>query len=919
MSDDTTTTTQPPPAQSTEPPTQSTQPPAAQTTQAPAAQTTQAPAAQTTQAPAAQTTQAPAAQTTQAPAAQTTQAPAAQTTQAPAAQTTQAPAAQTTQAPGTQSTSPNNAPPASSTTAAPPNQSTAAPATTTTAPPGSSTTAAPAGGAPGVTATIAIDPDDGAAQNPLSVQVAESAKLTLSWTGTNAASVRIAGLGDNLEASGSKPIETADATYTLVAVGADGSESQPFFISIATHPDGSVVAPHTELGSGIAAILSFCAMKGGAAVTSAAVGDTLTLTARCSAATDAVTIAGVSAGLAEGADGSKTATTDVTISAVSTGEFSCEVSAAGTVGDTGSVTVEIVPAPTASTTAAPAQSTTAAPAQTTTAPPTTTTVGAPPPDQTTTAAPGQTTTTPAQITTAATVAGTTTAAPAQTTTAAPASTTTKAEETKSIFSFPGEGKIKTSLTLVKDKDLGEYLKLEKVELKLEFTGTFESGEGAGVSIEPSWGDSLGVAIKDSGKFDLGLESWQGKWEGKAEAKASPPSVTISGKASANYKITEGQTVPLALEIEGAVIEMEKKDGEWEGKILAVTLTGSVSFELEIATESPKGNWKGSISLGIGAQVAPNWKNILEKEALETLESTLKKVGEEILTEAAGDLVAGIAEMALPFAVAAIIIYAFWEQSEDMRAQRELINGGTTNKAVDAFKEGFAAGLQQGAAPDAEDKVAGEGYRSGQKRWADSFNKFKATAAVSKWKKDVAQSDPDYGNDPEWVEGKLKDAFQSQLNPKIEEAAAAAGEKARPVIKHQLMLAWAKAHNNNTVDCLPVVVNLYPRRSDFTWAPGALPSDLADMGVKYGWFAADAVGKKAAAPAPQTPEEKHLGDSLQDHATAKSKVLEWAKRNVLAHSDSYRTMYPHRADTKLLTDEDLQEIDAQVHPGLPDGS
>ena len=391
MSDDT-TTTQPPPAQSTEPPTQ----------------TTQAPVAQTTQAPVAQTTQAPVAQTTQAPVAQTTQAPVAQTTQAPVAQTTQAPASQTTQAPGTQSTSPNNAPPAGSTTAAPPNQSTVAPnpGTTTTAPPGSSTTAAPAGGAPGISATIAIDPDDGTAQNPLSVQVAESAKLTLSWTGTNAASVRIAGLGDNLGASGSKSIGTEDATYTLVAVGADGSESQPFLISVATHPDGSVVAPHTELGSGIAAILSFCAMKGGAAVTSASVGDTLTLTAHCSAATDAVTIAGASAGLAEDADGSKTATTDVTIAAVSTGDFDCSVSAGGTVGDTGSVHIEILAAPPASTTAAPSQSTTAGPAQSTTAAPSNSTTAAP--VQSTTAAPVQSTT----------------AAPVQSTTAAPPQSTT---------------------------------------------------------------------------------------------------------------------------------------------------------------------------------------------------------------------------------------------------------------------------------------------------------------------------------------------------------------------------------------------------------------------------------------------------------------------------------------------------------------
>jgi hypothetical protein len=63
---------------------------------------------------------------------------------------------------------------------------------------------------------------------------------------------------------------------------------------------------------------------------------------------------------------------------------------------------------------------------------------------------------------------------------------------------------------------------------------------------------------------------------------------------------------------------------------------------------------------------------------------------------------------------------------------------------------------------------------------------------------------------------------------------------------------------------------------------------------------------------------HLGKSLDDQKAAYDRVLAWAKNDVMIHWDSYRASYrPGSSDMKLLTDDDLRQIDAQVHPGLPD--
>jgi len=84
-------------------------------------------------------------------------------------------------------------------------------------------------------------------QNAFSVQAAQSAKLTLTWSSKNAKSVNIAPLGTGLPPSGSRAIPTRDGTFTLVAIGTDGSRSSPVSLEVHTHPDGALVSAHAEL------------------------------------------------------------------------------------------------------------------------------------------------------------------------------------------------------------------------------------------------------------------------------------------------------------------------------------------------------------------------------------------------------------------------------------------------------------------------------------------------------------------------------------------------------------------------------------------------------------------------------------------------------------------------------------------------
>ena len=321
--------------------------PKATTTAAPKATTTAAPKATTTAAPKAP----PKATTTAAPKATTTAAPKATTTAASKATTTAAPKATTTAA-------------APKATTAPPTTTTAAPGTTTTAAPSGTTTAPPTSGttvAPGTTTTapasdkpsfadgsvtVTVDPDDGTVQNPNSFQVAADVKLTLKWSATNAASVNIdPGAMTGLPTEGTQDIPTQDAIFTLTAIGKAGTPSDPYTLEIHTHQPGTVVSPHVDLGAGVAAVLSFVASKGttGEAITSAVVGETVTLTAVVSDATESVNINGKSVDLTELNNGQKQASTTVAIDGSSDGNFSCQALKGGAVAQEQAQHIDVLP------------------------------------------------------------------------------------------------------------------------------------------------------------------------------------------------------------------------------------------------------------------------------------------------------------------------------------------------------------------------------------------------------------------------------------------------------------------------------------------------------------------------------------------------------------------------------------------------
>ena len=390
-----TTTTAAPVTTTTAPPTTTTAP--ATTTTAPATTTT-APATTTT-APATTTT-APATTTT-APATTTT-APATTTT-APATTTT-APGTTTTAA-GTTTTAPGTTTtgaPGTTTTGEPGTTTTGGPGTTTTGEPGSTTTGGPdstttvPAGTPAFTSVdVDVDPDDNADHHPHSLQVPNDATLTLKWSTSDATAVSIEGLGD-FDANGSTVLDNKDATYTLVAKDDGGATSAPWVLEIHTHDPGQVVSPHTDVNSGVAAIVSFEASSNGQTVSDGKAGDEIDLVAIVSDAVESVKIADQDADLTDNGDGHQRASVTVTLAA-GTNQFECQIFKGGEVADTGSVSVD-APAEstttTTTTTAAPGTTTTA-PATTTTAPATTTTAPA-----TTTSAPATTTTAPATTTTA---------------------------------------------------------------------------------------------------------------------------------------------------------------------------------------------------------------------------------------------------------------------------------------------------------------------------------------------------------------------------------------------------------------------------------------------------------------------------------------------------------------------------------------
>lgn len=383
------------------------------------------------------TTIAPGHTTTAAPAATTTAAPAGTTTAAPVATTTVAPAGTTTAAP------------AGTTTAAPAGTTTAAPGGTTTSGPSSTTTAAGGGGTPTISSVeVDLDPDDGAQHHDHSIEVASDVKLTLKWESTGATGMHIDGLGD-YDASGSQEIPTQNASYSLIAKGDGGSESAPWPLEVHVHDPKDVVSPHVDLGSGVAAVVSFEAHdQNDQTVTSAKIGDSLKLVVVVSEATESAKIADQDADLSDTGDGHKTGNVSVTIDDATKNTFEAQAIKGGSAADTKSLQLDVLSgtttaapgatttaAPGGTTTVAPGGTTTAAPGGTTTAPPGTTTTA--PPAGTTTA-PGATTTAPHATTTA--LGTTTTKAPGTTTTKAPGTTTTAAGRSITAFKATFTGK-----------------------------------------------------------------------------------------------------------------------------------------------------------------------------------------------------------------------------------------------------------------------------------------------------------------------------------------------------------------------------------------------------------------------------------------------------------------------------------------------
>ena len=185
-----------------------------------------------------------------------------------------------------------------------------------------------------------MDPDDGADHHDHSIQVSKDATLKLKWQTSGAASVHEANLGD-LDASGEQEIPTQDATYSLVAQADGGAESDPYTIEIHTHDPSDVISPHTDVGSGKVAVVSFQALKDDEPVTSAKVGDSLVFTLLVSDATEAAKIGDQDADLTDLSDGHKQAKLTVEITADMDGSFTAQALKDGQAEDTQTLQVDI--------------------------------------------------------------------------------------------------------------------------------------------------------------------------------------------------------------------------------------------------------------------------------------------------------------------------------------------------------------------------------------------------------------------------------------------------------------------------------------------------------------------------------------------------------------------------------------------------
>ena len=579
-----------------------------------------------------------------------------------------------------------------------------------------------------------------------------SAKLTLAWTSTNAASVKISGVGDGLPESGSAAIATEEASYSLVAVGADGTESVASVISVSTHEDGAVVSGHAEISSGVAALISFAAMKDGQVVTSAVVGDTITLSVVASESTDEISIEGASAGIAETSDGHRKASTTVTLGDAMSGDFNCDVSVNGVVGDSGSVHVDIGAAPWANngeTTSSTPPEMGAPPADGT--PPTNTPEAPPvaadgggavekrePPElelvlvdseggqheEEMELKPGQTgrlewtATNATQIF----VNGKTVDAqggmdiPYNEKYAEPAVSFEVVASNPDNDPVTKTAKVKMEVaTVAAPLDFHQYLdfpgpkgasygyfEVESSGLQIEFAGKF-TPQNSTIIATAGWDNGLGLTLSHEFKDGAWKLEPKLKFQTPIDVSGDDPDksktwVQISGGAEGSYSWSNGFAVALEILLIGLKVSKEP-GGKWEHEEGSLDCTANA-------------NWTGSLTVDLGkfeGTVKVSGKLGLKPEWGEIFKQLLEKYGEDLAIDV-------IIELAIDLSMVAggifAIVIAFQSIFDTMELER--MRDETIPKLTDATAQGYLDGVngKEDGKPDSEDPDMKSAYSAG---------------------------------------------------------------------------------------------------------------------------------------------------------------------------------------------------------------
>lgn len=381
------------------------------------------------------------------------------------------------------------------------------------------------------------------------------------------------------------------------------------------------------------------------------------------------------------------------------------------------------------------------------------------------------------------------------------------------------------------------------DVKFKFNGKFTPAGGT----EPKQDlKVLGLKFVDEFAKQLGLDKLAftgARLEGAAlpfhrsQGETSNYWVDLSGSIIFAF----GKHFFLKLELAGAKIKpmVLQKSFSVDGPGLTFSLGGTGSYAGPIEEPMP-GQLSGTMELTGEFAMTPNWERIIGEILKEFVEKALQEMGIELfgetLAEAAaaaiGDLLLAIA----PFAVAAVIIYAFWKLEQDMAEMNALCSGAATNRAVDLWKKGFGTALflDKYNSPASTEDVYGDGWDKGSTLGGKYLKQFVQSEGVKAWKKKVAQEYPAYGSDPGWVNEKVLDGFHEMMSTKFLEILAKADAAVRPSIHLQLFNAYCDKHDNNLVSCLPVFVNMWPRRTvvdDYKW----LPPEVYARADKHGWL------------------------------------------------------------------------------------